>query len=134
MNTIVKLMIFVLAVGMTLGSCDRQSEQEPDLEAELTEEAEMTENRQKMDAPLRAELRKLDAAEDNGMISFMLELNQDPTDDLREKMTDAGVEIRTEHNRILTARGGADAVRKLSMMDEVKRIEMAQRVSPREED
>ncbi len=134
MNTIAKYLIFLLTVCITLIACDRQTQDEPNLEIEKTEELEMTENRQKMDAPLRTELRKRDAAEDNGMISFMLELNQDPTDDLRKKMTDAGVEIRSEHNRILTARGGADAVRKLSMMDEVRRIEMAQRVSPREED
>lgn len=134
MNSIVKYLIIVLAFGMTLVSCDRQAEQGSDLETEINDEAEMTENRQKMDAPLRIELRSLDTAGEGELINFMFELNEDLTDELREKLGVTGVDIRSEQNRILTARGGADAVRKLSMMDEVKRIEMAQRLSPREED
>jgi hypothetical protein len=133
MKQLIAPLILILAVGVVT-SCDRNTEQEPEFEPEFSEELVMTENRQKMDAPLRTELRRIDASEEDEIIRFMFELNLDPTDELREKIAETGVHIQSERNRILSGRGGPDAVRKLSLMEEVRRIEMAQRMSPLDEE
>jgi PBP1b-binding outer membrane lipoprotein LpoB len=112
---------FIIFTALLLTGCAGQKNENRETDMNIS---------QKMDAQLRSLLADADRSVSNEMHAVLIQLSGPPDEDTLQKLRNHQIEIDTIINAIVTARGSANAIRKVAAEPAVVSISLSQKRDP----